>query len=287
MTTATTTAIVRHDSDAGFRAWATEFCKLLTDTGWRNTADTGQADFTIATKPANYLTPHYKIYEINDSLSATRPIFIRLEFGTGGSNVPAVNIFVGTGTNGAGTLTPGMVTLANAIFNNIEDIAVPYISRACKVDGCGWVAFKKMSGVNAALGGFCVARSADAAGVLTTNAVRLYVTISGNMRCIDLIFSINVVTPQHSAAAFLPGGYLSSVVAGDTQFWKHQIPTPLAQYLPYILTTNINDVPAGTVRTDVSVYGGAGRTFISVGPGLGLLTALGGSSLHQIMAIWE
>lgn len=95
-----------HTTDAEFRAWATSLNDHLIAAGLIQTTDTGQLDLTTATRPGVSTYAGYRIYRFNDTLQSTAPVFIRIDFGTGTSaTIPSVNVRVGTGTNGAGTLT--------------------------------------------------------------------------------------------------------------------------------------------------------------------------------------
>jgi len=94
-------------SDATFRTWGKAICDNLIALGWTRASDTGNINWATVTKPASANTPAgWEIFCMNDSLQATKPVFIKLEFGCGGSTTnPSVWITGGTGSNGSGTLT--------------------------------------------------------------------------------------------------------------------------------------------------------------------------------------
>lgn len=93
--------------DATFRATGTAIAAALVACGMVKTADTGQIDLTTVAKPAGAgVAAGYEIYRFSDSLQATKPIFFKIEYGT--ANVATTFglwLTVGTGTNGAGTIT--------------------------------------------------------------------------------------------------------------------------------------------------------------------------------------
>jgi hypothetical protein len=97
-----------NSSDANFRAWINEIHNALVAFGWIRTADTGQIDFATVTRPAAINTyPGFATYRMDDALQATAAVYLRLDFGTGGTaDVPSlkVRITIG-GTDGAGNLT--------------------------------------------------------------------------------------------------------------------------------------------------------------------------------------
>lgn len=95
-------------TDAEFRAFCQAVHDAITALGLVNTADTGQINLSTVTAPAGTFTfQGYKIYRFDDALQATKPVFIKVEFGSA-SNLqtrPALRFNVATATNGAGTLT--------------------------------------------------------------------------------------------------------------------------------------------------------------------------------------
>lgn len=102
------TVLPSNNTDALFRAWATFIHDTIVTTGgWTNTADTGQINLSTATTSAVANTKiGYKIYAMADSLQATNPVYVRIDFGTGATaNNPTVWVTIGTGSNGSGTIT--------------------------------------------------------------------------------------------------------------------------------------------------------------------------------------
>jgi len=92
---------------------------LVTTGGWVVTSDTGQTLPSALTNPAAANTKQgYRVYRMNDSLQATSPIFVRIDFGSGGAvSVFAIWITIGTGSNGSGTIT-GVIRAATQFGPN-------------------------------------------------------------------------------------------------------------------------------------------------------------------------
>ena len=89
-----------------FQTWAQRIHTAITGVGITNTSDTGQVDLTTAARPSAGSYAGYKIYRFSDTLQATKPIFIKIEYGVGSAqDRPAMRVSTGTGTNGAGTLS--------------------------------------------------------------------------------------------------------------------------------------------------------------------------------------
>lgn len=92
--------------DAAFRAWGQAIHDAILAVGLVNTADAGQIDFATVAKPASGSSyAGFKMYRFDDSLQATAPVFVKLEFGTNSSTTPALAITVSSGTNGFGVAT--------------------------------------------------------------------------------------------------------------------------------------------------------------------------------------
>jgi hypothetical protein len=99
-------------TDANFRA-IIQFIEdtLVTTGGWVNTADTGQTAIASFVKPAVQNSKvGYRIYRMNDSLQATAPIFMRLDFGAANLGINCFGFWptIGTGSDGAGNITGKM-----------------------------------------------------------------------------------------------------------------------------------------------------------------------------------
>lgn len=95
-------------TDANMRVWV-QFIEdtLVATGGWVVTSDTGQTLPSAIVHPTVANTKQgYRIYRMADSLQATFPVFMRIDFGSS-ANVasPAFWVTIGTGSNGSGTIT--------------------------------------------------------------------------------------------------------------------------------------------------------------------------------------
>jgi hypothetical protein len=96
-----------NETDAFFRTWI-QFIHDTLVLGWVQTGDTGQLNIATASKPtAANQKVGYLVYRMDDALQATAPVFMRLDFGSAGfgANYAGVWITIGTGSDGAGTIT--------------------------------------------------------------------------------------------------------------------------------------------------------------------------------------
>lgn len=148
-----------NSSDALFRAWA-QFIHdtLITTGGWIDPGDTGQVN--LATMTATVVTNTkvgYRIYRMADALQATSPVFMRIDYGCGSSSSPGIWITIGTGSDGAGTIT--------TIRFNGGSVAAPTVS----------------SGANSAT-------ASNSYGSAATNRVQVALFVQSTAR--EIVFSI-------------------------------------------------------------------------------------------------
>jgi hypothetical protein len=104
----TTLATPGITSDAIFRTWGSAVSALIQAAGLTKTSDTGQVNWTTVTRAAGGTASGYEMYRFPDAdpLQASRPVFIKIEYGIYQSNSswPELWVSVGNATNGAGTL---------------------------------------------------------------------------------------------------------------------------------------------------------------------------------------
>jgi hypothetical protein len=105
-----------NSTDALWRAWV-QFIEdtIVTTGGWLVTADTGQMTISTSLHPtlANTIVG-YRVYKMNDTLQATSPLFMKIEYGSGGvANTPRATFTLGTGTDGLGTVTGQLIFRGN------------------------------------------------------------------------------------------------------------------------------------------------------------------------------
>jgi len=103
MATATGNYASDNSTLANFQAWTTAiFNAFVTTCGWVQTADSGQAANPIASVPSSAYV--YWIFKANDAAAATLPIYVKVGLGFSATS-PRIQITVGTGSNGSGTIT--------------------------------------------------------------------------------------------------------------------------------------------------------------------------------------
>lgn len=159
-----------NSSDANFRTWGSYIAARLAAVGLVQTGDTGQINWTTVLAPGAISTfMGYEIWRFNDSLQATAPVFIKIEYGssTGVAANPGVRIQFGSGSNGTGGLTGNLSTTylcsASAVAGACTVVGSGSTNRFCINYG-----FTTAGGYGMFFG---FERSKDAAGNDTTEAV--------------------------------------------------------------------------------------------------------------------
>lgn len=92
-------------TDAEFRTWASGIAAQIAAMGLVKHTDSGQINLATVARPAINTYAGYEIYRFDDALQATKPVYIKIEYGIAAvADRPSLAFTVGTGTNGAGTL---------------------------------------------------------------------------------------------------------------------------------------------------------------------------------------
>jgi hypothetical protein len=111
MASTTLSKMYDNSTDANFKDWAQSISNQLAACGWTLVADSGKINWGTAVRPTVANTSQgYEIWAPNDTLQATDPYMVKIEYGGGASPLyPSVWLTMGNGSNGAGTLN-GSVT---------------------------------------------------------------------------------------------------------------------------------------------------------------------------------
>lgn len=114
----TTSLPPAHASDAEFRSWGSWISASFAAFGWVQSADSGQVNWTTVTRASTNTAAGYEIWAMDDSLQGTKPVLVKIEYGTGASTgFERIWITVGATSDGSGTLT-GTTSTRLAVGNN-------------------------------------------------------------------------------------------------------------------------------------------------------------------------
>jgi hypothetical protein len=183
MTTTEWICPAQHTDDATFRVWGKAISDALTAIGFIKTADTGQINWASVTRPGVGTSAGYEIRILNDSLHATCPIYVKIEFGTESTTAtrPAIWFTVATGSNGSGTLNGTTIfartSVANATTSGIDQ---QFAGAACMVSGAAWLSYGGAVTGSGCRFHFGIHRTCDSDGTPNGNGAYVWVTNSSH-----------------------------------------------------------------------------------------------------------
>lgn len=272
MTTQTYTDVIDHTSNAGFQAWSNTLHLAIIAAGLVNTSDTGQVDLSTAARPGINTFAGYKIYRFDDTMQGTRPVFLKMEYGTGANAAyPALRVTIGEATDGAGTLS-GATLLSNFGWNlsgnATTSTVTPYTTRICAVDGFFGCAFG-LGAVASSVNGFLsLGRTVDSSGVANGDGLHIAGRASNTTSALQyrtIQYALgNVFTMTSGSSSFVAGGLTNSLVGGAAQVFKHYVALPRVRPIPWLLTV-LNSELGNNAQFDATPVGSLQRTYVSLG----------------------
>lgn len=291
MTLSTFNLAPNYTSDALFRTDASAIDTAIRAVGMVQTSDTGQINFSTVTRATPAFTAAgYAIYRFNDSNQGSYPCYIKVEYGCGTTALTTLAIWVtiGTGTNGAGTLTGAVSTriqlscsaASAGPFTSGASGSTSRLTLALNTNGgtsyAQWISIERLQTAAGAdsTTGLCVVAASRALGASGNwNQVLYY---SGNQppmsNCIGALM-INMPV----ATSWLIGTDVGTGPISPIGWGVHPpIRGGLAYFNADLTTQN---------QFSISVYGSAGNYF-SIGSGnIGTLNLLVASA--SILTRWE
>jgi hypothetical protein len=121
VTTTTWSSKCEVDSAADFNALFVGIYNALVGTnGWVQTADTTQINLSTNSSFPSTTNQSigWQMWHMNDSLEASYPVFMKIEFGSGsGATYPAIWITLGTGSDGSGNVTGIFMARTQIVVN--------------------------------------------------------------------------------------------------------------------------------------------------------------------------
>ena len=117
-----------NSTDATFRAWGSAVSGALAAAGLVQTTDTGQINWSTVLKPTTSSQSRgYEIWRFSDSLQSTRPVFVRVDYGSAqyATNTPGLYLSIGTATDGAGLLL-STASMPNSTLWSPGNPALPF-----------------------------------------------------------------------------------------------------------------------------------------------------------------
>lgn len=156
-------------SSTTIQSWGSAISAAFATAGLTQTTDTGQINWSTVTTPTLANTAAgYEIWRFTDSLQATAPIFLKIEYGNGTSvGYPGLWITVGTGSDGVGNIT-GVIRARLSMSTLNSGTVTPNFMT---YDGAS-LYFLLQAGLGTGYQmGFLIERSRDSSGVATNKGV--------------------------------------------------------------------------------------------------------------------
>jgi hypothetical protein len=274
-------------NDADFRAWGSGIAAQLAAIGLVQTANTGQINWTTVTKPgAGFTSAGYEIWRFNDALQATLPVFLKVDYCVGSAVTnPSMVLTVGTGTNGAGTIT-GQVGYGHQPYGTSAKTAGATLPSYCSGSSSR---LSLCTNLDASNGAFAmlhlVERTKTAAGVDTANGIVCFsqgATSGGEFQVIPAAGSVPAIGNRNMAVSLAgatssvgPNVALSPTIAplGKLFFasWAAYLHADLGELVP--------------VQAD---HLGASHTMMPLGDGLSQIAPVQGTTTgHSLAILWE
>jgi hypothetical protein len=257
--------------DADFRSWGSGISTALAALGLVQTADTGQINWTTVLKPTGATAQGYEIWRFADALQSTVPVFFKLEYGGSsgvGATGPGLWLTVGTGTNGAGTLTGQVSGRPNMYANAGKSAGVLLPTYVCGSTSEFYLATNVDTYIGSTNFGFfaSVARTKDTSGTNTSDGAVLMACWGGGA-------NIQIVPPMPA-----PVSNSSSIWPTVAPMFFQRWPSGTIEMCPVILAVPGNwrfsricvtpayDLPAAGSFT-ATIFGGT-HTYMALGNAL-------------------
>lgn len=289
---------IENSSDATFRAWGLDISTRLAVAGLVQTADTGQANWATATRPAANAYGARENWRFDDTQQGAAPVFLTFEYGSSNNQAtPALRVTVSSGTNGAGVPT-GLVSTAIANYASGLLVANANItnfpSRVVHTDGFFALVFKIGAGVSSlTLFSVLVQRSVNNSGIPTPEAVVLIGCGTGNQATASApasIMNYTLSTVNNAVTGldigFMPSQITSSVISAGPQMFHHWVCLP--QMLPLVGSgAYILSEEATLSEHDLVMVGTTPRHYLCVGNAFRKTATNNGAAVLGTAILWE
>jgi hypothetical protein len=220
---------------------------------------------------------------------------------------------VGTGSNGAGTITGVVMTRVYIGSGTPTSIVTTYVTRGCYTAASGSLSFTWKIGstgtVNQSMAGFSLFRSSDNTGAPTTDAVMLITNsfdgVSGSFTQFGYMQTISYL----QSVAYGPGGapwpntfwgffpfdLQTTLFSGNTQVAPVFQYTPVIGVTPWLGIVLTGELAVGSTAS-ITLVGSTAHTYLSVGSMFGPIAGLtvnsypctgGGLSTFSMIMLWE
>lgn len=292
MTTHTYSSPLAHASDTDFRAWGLELSDALTTVGFPKSADTGQINWATVNMPlASNTAAGYEIRYLNDSLHGSKPIYLKIEYGTINTSLQRMGIWVSaaSATNGSGTLSgTTYLTRRQIIRDGVVGLqAGNYPTYVCALPGYMAFAFKRRAKQGSeGTSFFSLCRTCDSAGSPTSSGFYFYYN-NESTAALERRTYITSEVNDTSAYCLFPGAATTTQVGADVQGIKHFGYTPEIKVIPFFLSYLDSEIGSESTFTATPV-GVTPRTYLTLGgTGVPINCSATTSATHKLAMQFE
>jgi len=272
------------NNDADFRTWGLGINAQFAAIGLIQAPDTGQINWTTVLRPAgSNVFAGYEIWRFNDSLQATKPVFIKIEYGSGNNAVRVGLAFtVATATNGAGTMT-GQVGTRYQAQQGLDRTVGSVLNSYCSGSSSRLSFMNDFDPTSQIYElGILVERPRNAAGIEQTDYIVTKATHSGAFQIIPYV---GPVPTGGVSGAIYPGASGMSVVGSDVALCPVLAFYGRMLFCSWLIYRHV-DIPELTPIT--ANHLGASHTFMPMGDGADISNMAASSDSGTSMAIrWE
>lgn len=264
-------------NDADFRTWGSGLAAQIQAMGLVQTADTGQVNWATVLRPAANAFTGYEIYRFADALQATKPVFLKVEYGVGSAvDRPALRISVGTGSNGAGGLTGQLGVVPATPGTGFSKVAGTTLESVCSGSTSRLSLVTNLDpGNNAFATVYLIERPRDPAGAPTGDGIFYF---HGTSAATDFqVIPFTVAVP--AAVATLPWAAPPSWTADGVNVALLPVPLVAAAKVFFASWLVYRTADIGALTSFTCTHQGAARTFMPIGSG-----AL---ATQAIATLWE
>lgn len=291
--TYTTDVFTSNSNDADFRQWGSTISAHLLAAGLVQTSDSAQINWaTVLKSPSGNGVAGYEMWRFNDALQATAPIFIKIEYGNSDStSIPGIYITVGTGTNGAGTLT-GTISNRRQVNSGSSPTAGSWVSKVCYAGGFfGCTMYRGLQGASQVpLMAFMVQRTMDDSGAWTGDGCVVVWSASSSTAGMQALNFVNgTKNTFNQIHTLFPGGTTSTLtddVVPNYQAVRSYQLFPKMRALGGSCVVYLPEVGIDT-QFSLALIGTTPRNFICTGVHFGNTQAAGQSSNFGMAMLWE
>lgn len=289
MATSNFTVAPDNTSDATFRVWALALHNAIAAIVTFVT-QTGEIDFTtVLTPSAANQKRGFRVYRFSDASQATHPIFIRIDFGSGGTATqPGIWVQVGNTIDGSGNLgvvAGGNLMAVQQVTPNKAGTTTTSISQVSGDSGRLTVnLFSTFVTTAEQAWFFNVERCPDINGVYQDNAVGVDIISASKLDCFTLTKDGRSVSTKINANAFLPWPFDDSATTATLGLRVGCFPAlRISQSRVYNAVTGFllyhNGDYDGIGNETASVYG-SNKTYYMTQRGLAIIASA--SNTHRL-----